>query len=117
MRGHATPGSLATCIRGAGWAGLACCALLRAGRPGRLAAQRRNAPPTARTAIARLCSGTARHGAEDAPELAELYLFYGKALLENAISQASVLGRDGGADEGGAAPAEGASARPPAARR
>ncbi|KAF8141828.1 hypothetical protein EV363DRAFT_1443765 [Boletus edulis] len=31
---------------------------------------------------------------EDAPELAELYFSYGKALLENAISQASVLGKE-----------------------
>jgi HAT1-interacting factor 1 len=38
---------------------------------------------------------TSKYGAEDAPELADLYLSYGKALLENAISQASVLGKDG----------------------
>lgn len=31
---------------------------------------------------------------EDAPELADLYFSYGKALLENAISQASVLGKE-----------------------
>ncbi|KAG6813863.1 hypothetical protein H0H92_006270 [Tricholoma furcatifolium] len=32
---------------------------------------------------------------EDSPEMADLYFFYGKALLENAISQNSVLGKDG----------------------
>lgn len=31
---------------------------------------------------------------EDAPETADLYFLYGKALLENAISQASVLGKE-----------------------
>ncbi|KAH0836525.1 hypothetical protein J3R83DRAFT_8164 [Lanmaoa asiatica] len=31
---------------------------------------------------------------EDAPEMADLYFSYGKALLENAISQASVLGKE-----------------------
>ncbi|KAJ7117547.1 hypothetical protein C8R44DRAFT_832297 [Mycena epipterygia] len=31
---------------------------------------------------------------EDAPETADLYFAYGKALLENAISQSSVLGKD-----------------------
>ncbi|KAF8840810.1 hypothetical protein BDN67DRAFT_902750 [Paxillus ammoniavirescens] len=31
---------------------------------------------------------------EDAPEIADLYFSYGKALLENAISQASVLGKE-----------------------
>ncbi|KAH8103867.1 hypothetical protein BXZ70DRAFT_1005429 [Cristinia sonorae] len=31
---------------------------------------------------------------EDAPGLADLYFAYGKALLENAISQSSVLGKD-----------------------
>ncbi|KIK99368.1 hypothetical protein PAXRUDRAFT_822852 [Paxillus rubicundulus Ve08.2h10] len=31
---------------------------------------------------------------EDAPETADLYFSYGKALLENAISQASVLGKE-----------------------
>ncbi|KAJ3509341.1 hypothetical protein NMY22_g16331 [Coprinellus aureogranulatus] len=31
---------------------------------------------------------------DDAPELADLYFLYGKALLENAISQAGVLGKD-----------------------
>ncbi|KAG1721434.1 uncharacterized protein EDB91DRAFT_1064394 [Suillus paluster] len=36
---------------------------------------------------------TKRHG-EDAPETANLYFSYGKALLENAISQASVLGKE-----------------------
>ncbi|KAI0272319.1 hypothetical protein BC834DRAFT_342680 [Gloeopeniophorella convolvens] len=32
--------------------------------------------------------------AEDAPEMADMYLAYGKALLENAISQSSVLGKE-----------------------
>lgn len=36
---------------------------------------------------------TKKYG-EDAPETADLYFSYGKALLENAISQASVLGKD-----------------------
>ncbi|KAF9218509.1 hypothetical protein BS17DRAFT_549896 [Gyrodon lividus] len=31
---------------------------------------------------------------EDAPEMADLYISYGKALLENAISQASVFGKE-----------------------
>src|SRR5262249_18783892 len=31
---------------------------------------------------------------ENAPETADLYFFYGKALLENAISQSSVLGKE-----------------------
>lgn len=31
---------------------------------------------------------------EDSPEIADLYLAYGKALLENAISQNTVLGKD-----------------------
>ena len=37
---------------------------------------------------------TAKHG-DNAPELADLYFAYGKALLENAIAQSSVLGKDG----------------------
>jgi hypothetical protein len=36
---------------------------------------------------------TKRHG-EKAPETADLYFSYGKALLENAISQSSVLGKE-----------------------
>jgi hypothetical protein len=36
---------------------------------------------------------------EDAPETADLYFAYGKALLENAISQASVLGKEQPEDE------------------
>ena len=36
---------------------------------------------------------TEKYG-EDAPETADLYFSYGKALLENAISQASVLGKE-----------------------
>jgi HAT1-interacting factor 1 len=42
--------------------------------------------------------------AEDAPEMAEIYFAYGKALLENAIVQNSVLGKE---REGGAAAEEG----------
>ena len=45
----------------------------------------------------RLCDSTKKHG-EDAPETADLYFAYGKALLENAISQNSVLGKQN-ADE------------------
>ena len=41
----------------------------------------------------RVCR-TEKYG-EDAPETADLYFSYGKALLENAISQASVLGKQG----------------------
>lgn len=42
-----------------------------------------------------LCPGhrTAQHG-DNAPEAADLYFAYGKALLENAIAQTSVLGKD-----------------------
>ncbi|GBE86247.1 NASP-related protein [Sparassis crispa] len=36
---------------------------------------------------------TAKHG-EKAPETADLYFSYGKALLENAIAQSSVLGKE-----------------------
>lgn len=36
---------------------------------------------------------TTKHG-EDAPETADLYFSYGKALLENAISQSGVLGKE-----------------------
>ncbi|KAI0339484.1 hypothetical protein BDW22DRAFT_599992 [Trametopsis cervina] len=36
---------------------------------------------------------TAEHG-EDAPQAADLYFSYGRALLENAIAQSSVLGKD-----------------------
>ncbi|KAJ7699057.1 hypothetical protein B0H17DRAFT_978040 [Mycena rosella] len=36
---------------------------------------------------------------EDAPETADLYYSYGKALLENAIAQSSVLGKDQPEDE------------------
>ena len=31
---------------------------------------------------------------EDSPEIADLYLSYGKALLEHAITQSSVLGKN-----------------------
>ncbi|KZV63182.1 hypothetical protein PENSPDRAFT_657515 [Peniophora sp. CONT] len=41
---------------------------------------------------------TEQYGAEDAPELADLYLSYGKALLENAISTSDVLGKNGEKD-------------------
>ncbi|KAJ4473657.1 hypothetical protein J3R30DRAFT_3510629 [Lentinula aciculospora] len=37
---------------------------------------------------------------EDSPEIADLYFAYGKALLENAISQSSVLGKDQAEEEG-----------------
>lgn len=33
---------------------------------------------------------------ENAPETADLYFSYGKALLENAIAQSSVLGKEQG---------------------
>lgn len=36
---------------------------------------------------------TVKYG-DNAPEAADLYFAYGKALLENAISQSSVLGKD-----------------------
>ena len=38
---------------------------------------------------------TAKHG-DNAPEIADVYFAYGKALLENAISQSSVLGKEQG---------------------
>ncbi|KAJ8495814.1 hypothetical protein ONZ45_g12686 [Pleurotus djamor] len=41
---------------------------------------------------------TAEHG-EDAPQTADLYLAYGRALLENAISQNSVLGKEQNEEE------------------
>lgn len=47
---------------------------------------------------------------EDSPEIADLYLSYGKALLENAIAQSSVLGKNQPEDEGDEA--EGSS-KPP----
>lgn len=50
---------------------------------------------------------TEQHGAEDAPELADLYLAYGKALLENAISTSDVLGKTG--DKDGPEPEDGMS--------
>lgn len=37
---------------------------------------------------------------DDAPETADLYFAYGKALLENAISQSSVLGKEQAENEG-----------------
>lgn len=43
---------------------------------------------------------TEKHG-DDAPEIADMYFAYGKALLENAISQNSVLGKDEPEDDGG----------------
>ena len=46
-----------------------------------------------RSSLIRACR-TGKYG-EDAPETADLYFSYGKALLENAISQASVLGKQG----------------------
>ena len=46
---------------------------------------------------------TPEHG-EDSLEIAEVYFLYGRALLENAISQSSVLGK--GQAEGGAPPVE-----------
>ncbi|KAL0955274.1 hypothetical protein HGRIS_004164 [Hohenbuehelia grisea] len=47
---------------------------------------------------------TTEHG-DDSPEIADLYFAYGKALLENAIAQSSVLGKDQAAEEADA-PAE-----------
>ncbi|KAH9967532.1 hypothetical protein BC827DRAFT_1123466, partial [Russula dissimulans] len=44
--------------------------------------------------------------AEDAPEMADVYFAYGKALLENAISQNSVLGKEQQQQEEGGAEAE-----------
>ncbi|KAJ6504787.1 hypothetical protein C8R47DRAFT_967838 [Mycena vitilis] len=49
---------------------------------------------------------------EDAPETADLYFSYGKALLENAISQSSVLGKDQPEDDADD-PAESSSADGP----
>ena len=47
---------------------------------------------------------------EDSPEIADLYLSYGKALLENAIAQSSVLGKN--QPEGDGDEAEGSSEPP-----
>jgi len=47
---------------------------------------------------------------EDSPEIADLYLSYGKALLENAIAQSSVLGKNQAEGEGDET--EGSSERP-----
>ncbi|EKM50186.1 uncharacterized protein PHACADRAFT_178804, partial [Phanerochaete carnosa HHB-10118-sp] len=44
---------------------------------------------------------TAQHG-DNAPEIADVYFAYGKALLENAISQSSVLGKEQAEDASGA---------------
>ena len=49
--------------------------------------------------LTRVFCSTEKYG-EDAPESADLYFAYGKALLENAISQASVLGKEQQEDEG-----------------
>lgn len=46
-----------------------------------------------RDLLTRLFCSTAKYG-EDGPEMADLYFAYGKALLENAISQSSVLGKE-----------------------
>lgn len=55
-------------------------------------------------------SRTAEHG-DNAPEAADLYFSYGKALLENAITQSSVLGKDQG--DGGLADEKGKCHRHP----
>ncbi|KAA1469094.1 hypothetical protein DENSPDRAFT_834628 [Dentipellis sp. KUC8613] len=54
---------------------------------------------------------TKKHG-EDAPETADLYFSYGKALLENAIAQSTVLGKDGGDDALGKDDKDDTSANP-----
>ncbi|TFY50446.1 hypothetical protein EVG20_g11513 [Dentipellis fragilis] len=54
---------------------------------------------------------TKKHG-EDAPETADLYFSYGKALLENAIAQSTVLGKDGGDDALGKDDKDDSSANP-----
>ncbi|KAK7024927.1 hypothetical protein R3P38DRAFT_3269677 [Favolaschia claudopus] len=50
---------------------------------------------------------------DDAPETADLYFSYGKALLENAISQSSVLGKDQPENEAEDAQAESSSTNGP----
>lgn len=50
---------------------------------------------------------TKTHG-DNAPETADLYFSYGKALLENAISQATVLGKEQPEDGADAAEGKGA---------
>ena len=42
-----------------------------------------------------------KQAGEDAPETADLYFSYGKALLEHAVAQNSVLGKDHGEDQEG----------------
>jgi HAT1-interacting factor 1 len=44
--------------------------------------------------------------AEDAPEMADVYVAYGRALLENAIAQSSVLGKEQQQQQEGDAAAE-----------
>jgi HAT1-interacting factor 1 len=48
--------------------------------------------------------------AEDAPEMADVYVAYGRALLENAIAQSSVLGKEQQQQQEGDAAAEGTAA-------
>ena len=52
-----------------------------------------NVPVHVRADYRRCSNRTAQKG-DNAPEAADLYFAYGKALLENAISQSSVLGKD-----------------------
>jgi HAT1-interacting factor 1 len=47
---------------------------------------------------------------EDAPEMADVYFAYGRALLENAIAQSSVLGKEQQQQQEGGAAAEGTAA-------
>ncbi|KAJ7509708.1 hypothetical protein B0H11DRAFT_1702712 [Mycena galericulata] len=54
---------------------------------------------------------TKTHG-DDAPETADLYFSYGKALLENAIAQSSVLGKDQPEEDAEDEPAESSSNGP-----
>ena len=58
-----------------------------------------------------LCVRTKQIG-EDSPEIADLYLAYGKALLENAIASSGVLGKEQKAEEDAADAPQGMS--PPA---
>ncbi|KAF9078227.1 hypothetical protein BDP27DRAFT_1207542, partial [Rhodocollybia butyracea] len=49
---------------------------------------------------------------EDSPEIADLYFAYGKALLENAISQSTVLGKDQPEEDDNAEDNKGVSSGP-----
>lgn len=62
---------------------------MRSPRP----APRARTPPVPTALISAPWHRTEKHG-DHAPENADLYFAYGKALLEHAIAQSSVLGKE-----------------------